>query len=475
MNYLSTRGLAAPAPFTSILLEGLASDGGLYLPQSWPRLTVDDLGTFQTMTYAQLAAAIITKFAPEIPFDELSALTAAAYTPHLFGHGRIASDAQKIFPIRPLEDGLSLLELSNGPTLAFKDAAMQLLGHLLSWALEKQNKTLTILGATSGDTGSAAIHALRGKPRIKVVMLSPAGRMSAFQRAQMYSVLDDNILNIAVKGTFDDCQDLVKTLNADAAFKEQHHLGAVNSINWARVVAQTVYYVTAYLQSVRVLGDPVSFCVPSGNFGNAYAGLVAKTMGLPIERIVIATNENNVLHRTLTTGIYRPEAVALQTSSPSMDITKASNFERAVFDAAGRDGPLVNQMWRGLADTGVIDFAKDYPATWTRLNQMSLISTTSTHNDRLNMMKQAHARWDILIDPHTADGLKGALEVRRPQETMIVLETAQAAKFAGTVNEALGFDPAVPNGFTSLLTLKQRFEEIGVNPLLLREKICQFS
>lgn len=475
MNYLSTRGVAKPAPFTSILLEGLSNDGGLYVPEAWPQLSTDDLLTLSTLPYAELAAHIITKFAPEIPFEELLTLTKAAYTPSAFCHTREGSQAAKIFPVRRLEDDLYLLELSNGPTLAFKDAAMQLLGHLLSWALEKQGQTLTILGATSGDTGSAAIHALRGKKGIKVAMLSPLGRMSAFQRAQMYSVLDDNVRNIAVRGTFDDCQDLVKALNADAAFKARHHLGAVNSINWARVVAQTVYYVTAYFQTVRHIGDPVSFCVPSGNFGNAYAGLVAKMMGLPIGRIIVATNENDVLHRALTSGLYKPSDVALQTSSPSMDITKASNFERAVFEATGRNGDVVARMWRSLATEGSIDFARDYPDAFAHLRQMGIASASSTHANRLDMIRMAKKTWDILIDPHTADGVKAALELRKAGETMIILETAQAAKFAATLQEALGTAPPVPKGFEGLLSAPQKYEPIDANATALGHVIDEWN
>jgi len=475
MRYVSTRGQAAPASFTEILLEGLASDGGLYVPEVWPTVTLDELTAWKSLPYAGLAAKLLTKFAPEIPQETLLSMSRAAYTPKVFRHVRDGEAAEKIFPVRKLEEGLFLLQLSNGPTLAFKDAAMQLLGYLLSWALEKQNKTLTILGATSGDTGSAAIHALRGKKRVKVVMLSPAGRMSDFQRAQMYSVLDDNILNIAVNGMFDDCQDLVKELNADATFKAKHHLGAVNSINWARVIAQTAYYVFAYLQAVSAIGEPVSFCVPSGNFGNAFAGLVAKFIGIPIERIVVATNENDVLHRTLQTGRYAPAEAAQVTSSPSMDITKASNFERAVFEAAGHDGTLLAEMWAHLAAERQIDFARDYPAVWSRLSSLGLVSSTSTHADRLTHIKLAHERWGIFIDPHTADGVKGALEQRRADETMIVLETAQAAKFAPTIREALGIDPPMPEGFDNLTNLSQKVETINNNTDDLKAKVEAFS
>lgn len=472
MKYTSTRRQAAPASFSDILLEGLARDGGLYVPKAWPSLSPDDLQRYASLPYAAMAADIFHRFAPEVPPEVWLSLATQAYHPGVFNHGRAGSNPAKIFPLRHLDDGLFLLELSNGPTLAFKDAAMQLIGHLLSWALEQKNETLLILGATSGDTGSAAIHALRGKPRIKVVMLSPAGRMSAFQRAQMYSVHDANVTNVAVKGTFDDCQDLVKTLNADTAFKRRYKLGAVNSINWARVMAQAVYYVSAYLQAVHSIGDPVSFTVPSGNFGNAYAGLVAKWMGLPIERIVVATNENDILHQMIQTGRYVPRKVAEQTSSPSMDITKASNFERAVFEAADRNGAATAALWKELGARGQIDFAHDHPAVWKQFQTLGLTSSTSTHSARLARIREAHERWGLFIDPHTADGLCGAAVQRRPGETMIVLETAQAVKFGPTLKEALGREPPIPEGFESLLSAPQKFTTIEADPDVLKKLIA---
>lgn len=475
MRYVSTCGGAGPASFSEILLEGLAPDGGLYVPEAWPKVTLDELAVWKELPYAELAAKLLTKFAPEIPEHTLLSLTRAAYRPDVFCHVREEADANKIFPVRQLEDNLYLLQLSNGPTLAFKDAAMQLLGHLLNWALEETNKRLTILGATSGDTGSAAIHAMRGKERVKIVMLSPAGRMSDFQRAQMYSVLDDNVLNIAVKGMFDDCQDLVKKLNADATFKTKHRLGAVNSINWARVIAQTVYYITAYLQTARNIGDPVSFCVPSGNFGNAFAGLVAKFIGVPIARVIVATNENDVLHRMLQTGRYTPVEAAQATSSPSMDITKASNFERAVWEASARNGKLVAEMWARLAAKGQIDFAKDYPEVWARLSSLGLASSCSTHADRLAQIRLAYERWGIFIDPHTADGVKGALDCQAANGTIIILETAQAAKFAPTIQEALGLEPPMPEEFENLTDLPQKVEMLRNDAEILRSRIECFE
>lgn len=475
MRYSSTRCATQPASFSEILLEGLASDGGLYVPEAFPRFSPDDLKSFSGLAYCQLAAVVLGRFAPEIPADVWERLAKRAYDPSIFKHARPDSDRDRVFPLRALGDGLSLLELSNGPTLAFKDAAMQLLGQLLSWALAQQKRTLTILGATSGDTGSAAIHALRSKTGVKVVMLSPAGRMSAFQRAQMYSVLDQNILNVAVSGTFDECQDLVKTVNNDAAFKKDFRLGAVNSINWARLAAQSVYYIFAYLQSGSKIGEPVSFVVPSGNFGNAYAGLVAKFMGLPIERIIVATNENDVLAEALSSGLYAPRTNAVPTSSPSMDITKASNFERALFDAAAHDPRESAALWADLATQGRIDLKKDHPAVWRRLNAMGLEATSSLHANRLETIRAAQKRWDILIDPHTADGLFAALKLRRPGERMIVLETARAEKFAPLLLEATGVAPSPPKEMETLLSLPQRVTPIPVDAEALKSLIRNFG
>lgn len=475
MRYISTRGAQASATFSEILLEGLAADGGLFVPEIWPQITKEMLDDWRTMPYPRLAAKVLHLFAPEIDFETLFDLTTRAYTATAFAHGRSDSETTRIFPVRKLEDGLYLQELSNGPTLAFKDAAMQILGHLLAYMLETKDTHLTILGATSGDTGSAAIQALRGKDRIKVVMLSPAGRMSDFQRAQMYSVQDKNIVNVAVRGTFDDCQDLVKTLNADAVFKGKHHLGAVNSINWARVIAQTVYYISAYLQVTTTSDELVSFCVPSGNFGNAFAGLVAKLMGLPVKRIIVATNENDVLHRTLMTGVYAPAEKAEQTSSPSMDITKASNFERAVFLASGRNGALVKTMWEDLATKGKIDFVHDYPEVWETLQALGLSSCTSCHANRLAMIRLTHEKYGIFIDPHTADGMFACQAMREEGEKLVLLETAQAAKFAPTIQEALEATPPVPMAFEDLLNLPQKVQVLDANPDELRNLIEAFT
>jgi threonine synthase len=447
VRYVSTRGAAKPQSFSGILLEGLASDGGLYVPQVFPSV---DLGSLRGKSYPELAKAILSCFIDDIP--ELNGIVERTYTAKVFG-------STDITPLRTLEPGLHLLALSNGPTLAFKDIAMQLLGNLFESVLSKANTRLNILGATSGDTGSAAEYAMRGKNNIQVFMLSPQGRMSAFQRAQMYSLQDANIHNLAVKGVFDDCQDLVKQVNADAAFKARHHIGAVNSINWARVAAQVVYYFKGYFAATKHDSEQVTFAVPSGNFGNIYAGHVARSMGLPIRKLVLASNENDVLDRFFKTGKYRISRKARETSSPSMDISKASNFERYVFDLLGRDGTRVKDLWRRLDQEGEFDLSGS--ADFRKVPQTGFVSGMSTHSDRINLIKKIFQQYKTIIDPHTADGIKVGLEHREPGVPLVCLETALPVKFAETIREALGRDPGRPAELADLERRPQRVEEIA--------------
>ena len=320
MQYISTRGAAPKQSFLQILLGGLAPDGGLYLPESYPQISLDELKTWQAYNYPELAFAVLSKFATDIPANDLRAIIDRTYTPAVYCNTRPGENAADITPVRTLEPGLHILALSNGPTLAFKDMAMQLLGNLFEYALAKEHESINILGATSGDTGSAAEYAMRGKRGVRVFMLSPQGKMTPFQRAQMYSLQDPNIFNLAVHGAFDDCQDIVKAVSNDLVFKALHKIGAVNSINWARVSAQIVYYFKAYFAVAKQVGDPVSFAVPSGNFGNVCAGHIARLMGLPIKHLIVATNENDVLDEFFRTGRYAPRAETMHTSSPTMDI-----------------------------------------------------------------------------------------------------------------------------------------------------------
>jgi threonine synthase len=438
--------------FTEILLEGLMPDGGLAVPEQWPRITRPKLDAMRDLPYPRLAFEILRFFADDFPGGELKALVDRTYTAEVFG-------TPEITPLHTLEPNLHLLRLSNGPTLAFKDVAMQLLGNLFESVLEKQGRRLNVLGATSGDTGSAAEHALKGKARVNVFMLSPHGRMSPFQRAQMYSLAEPNVFNLAIEGMFDDCQDVVKAVNLDATFKERHAIGAVNSINWARVVAQVVYYFKGYFAATRSNDEPASFAVPSGNFGNIFAGYVAKRMGLPIRRLVLATNENDVLDEFFRTGRYRPRKTSEThaTSSPSMDISKASNFERFVWDAVDQDGDKVAWLWKQVDEEGGFDLSTD--RAWEKIEEDSgFVSGRSSHAERLATIRLVNEKYGVLIDPHTADGVKIALREREPRYPMICLETALPAKFDETIVEALGRHAPRPPGFEGIEERPQRFE-----------------
>jgi threonine synthase len=483
MNYISTRGDTSPKRFCDILLEGLAPDGGLYLPAHYPQ--VDDAtltrwrDVYHQQGYAELAFEVLSLYIDDIPAADLKALCQKTYTAEMFGTGEIV-------PLRHLENGIWLEALSNGPTLAFKDMAMQLLGNLFEYELARRGEELNILGATSGDTGSAAEYAMRGKKGVRVFMTSPAGRMSPFQQAQMFSLMDDNIFNIAVDGVFDDCQDMVKAVSNDLDFKRQYKIGTVNSINWARLLAQVVYYFAGYFQATQThaptLGadasslppegavspwggpaaqhntEKVSFTVPSGNFGNVCAGHVARMMGLPIARLVVATNENDVLDEFFKTGVYRVRTSAdtHETSSPSMDISKASNFERFVFDLLGRDAARTKALFGdALSRVGFFDL-EAHPAFSQTAGRYGFESGKSTHADRLATIKDTFERYGMMIDTHTADGVKVAREHLQAGVSMIVLETALPIKFAETIVEATGQEPDRPARFNGIEALPRR-------------------
>src|SRR6266581_4347118 len=464
MVYVSTRGGAKPRPFTEILLEGLAPDGGLFLPEGFPRLSSAELVAMRGMGYPELALAILRRFADDIQAGDLKRLVEKTYTKKIFG-------GDDITPVKTLEPGLHLLGLSNGPSLAFKDLALQLIGNLFEYLLEKRGERLNVLGATSGDTGSSAEYALRGKRNVRVFMLSPHRRMSAFQAAQMYSLQDANIFNIAVRGVFDDCQDIMKAISGDSALKAKHRIGAVNSINWARVAAQVVYYFKAYYDVTGHDGQPVSFSVPSGNFGNVYAGHVARQMGLPIRKLIVATNENDVLDEFFRTGRYRVRKAAevKATSSPSMDISKSSTFERYAYDLVGRDPGKLKALWTQLDVEGAFDLAgTEY---FKRVGESGFVSGSSTHADRLTTIRRVWKDYGVMIDPHTADGIKVGLEHREQGVALVCMETAQPVKFAETIREALGREPVRPAGFEDLEKLPQRVEVMDADAASVRRHI----
>ncbi len=472
MKYLSTRGNAPAKTFTEILLGGLAPDGGLYLPEQYPRVSRAELDAWRKLSYAELAFAVLSKFATDIPAEDLRGIVSKTYTANVYGNGRADSDFSQITPLRTLTPGVHILELSNGPTLAFKDMAMQLLGNLFEYALAKKHEELNILGATSGDTGSAAEYAMRGKKGIRVFMLSPHGKMSAFQRAQMYSLQDPNIFNIAITGMFDDAQDMVKAVSNDHAFKAKYKIGTVNSINWARVSAQIVYYFKGYFAATASNDEQVAFAVPSGNFGNICAGHIARMMGLPVGQLILATNENDVLDEFFRTGVYRPRDTGhtYETSSPSMDISKASNFERFMFDLVGRDAAKVREFWSKVDAGGTFDI-KGTPY-WDALSKFEFASGKSTHQDRLKTIRELWEEYKVMIDPHTADGLKVGLEQRRPHLPLICLETALPAKFEETIREALGREPERPAKLRGIEQLPQRVEVMAADVAQLKAFIA---
>jgi threonine synthase len=451
MRYVSTRGAwqDAPQPFCSILLEGLAPDGGLAVPQSYPRFSSIELDALRPLDYRGLAFAVLSRYIDDIAPAALRALIDATYTREIFG-------SDEVTPLVTLAPGLHLLRVSNGPTLAFKDIALQLLGRLFEHVLGAQHRSLNIVGATSGDTGSSAEYAMRGKSGVAVFMLSPHGRMSPFQQAQMYSLQDANIHNLAIEGTFDDCQDLVKAIAGDAAFKARYRVGAVNSINWARVAAQVVYYFKGYFAAASSTDARVDFAVPSGNFGNILAGHVARQMGLPIGRLILATNENDVLDEFFRTGRYRPRAAAEthETSSPSMDISKASNFERFMFDMVGRDPHPLSALWQRLSSDGGFDLSGT--PEWQQVQAAGFASGRSNHADRIATIRRFFADHGVLVDPHTADGLHVGLGHRAADVPLVCIETALPVKFAATVREAIGRDPARPPAFADLESRPQR-------------------
>jgi threonine synthase len=471
----------------------------LYLPELYPQVSDATLtrwrAVYHGQGYAELAFEILSLYIDDIPPDDLRAICAKTYTAEVFGTGEIV-------PLRHLEDDIWLEGLSNGPTLAFKDMAMQLLGNLFEYELNRRGEELNILGATSGDTGSAAEYAMRGKKGVRVFMTSPHGRMSRFQQAQMFSLMDPNIVNIAVKGVFDDCQDMVKAVSNDLEFKRRYRIGTVNSINWARLLAQVVYYFAGYIQATEAptlpaargslppegaqtaLGRPgggsvlprkVSFAVPSGNFGNVCAGHVARMMGLPIDKLVVATNENDVLDEFFRTGVYRVRGTAdtFETSSPSMDISKASNFERFVFDLLGRDGARVKALFgAALAQQGQFDLSKE-PLFAQAAARYGFVSGKSTHADRLATIRDTWQRHEVMIDTHTADALKVALEHRTAGVPMVVLETALPIKFAETIVEALGQEPERLPKFAGMEQLPQRVLVMDADVPAIKQLIAE--
>lgn len=454
MRYISTRGGINPIPFKDAVMMGLASDGGLLLPQSYPVVTREQLESWRGLSYPELAFEVISRFVDDIPAVDLKILIKRSYA--TFSHPEVTPVVKR--------DGLYILELFHGVTLAFKDVALQFLGNLFEYILAERNQRLNIIGATSGDTGSAAIHGVRGKKGISIFILHPYGKTSAVQALQMTSVTDANVHNIAVRGTFDDCQDMVKELFGDLEFKEKYSLGAVNSINWARVLAQVVYYFYAWLRVTDETAAPVNFSVPTGNFGDIFAGYVAKKMGLPVDKLLLATNENNILTRFINKSDYSLSGV-VSTVSPSMDIQIASNFERYLFHLFAENPDRVKEAFAELKEHGRVSC---YPGEMAQVRN-DFCSASVDQEATLQEIRDFYAETGYLLDPHTAVGVKAALELLPPDSARICLATAHPAKFSETVERSLGFQAPVPDSVKELYGKPTRCEVMDADIAKVRE------
>ena len=454
MRYISTRGGINPITFKDAVMMGLASDGGLLLPQSYPAITGEQLESWRGLSYQELAFEVISRFVDDIPDDDLKGLINRSYA--TFTHPEVTPVVK--------HNGVYILELFHGVTLAFKDVALQFLGNLFEYILEERRQTLNIIGATSGDTGSAAIHGVRGKKGISIFILHPLGKTSAVQALQMTSVTDANVYNIALRGTFDDCQDIVKELFGDLEFKEKYSLGAVNSINWARVLAQVVYYFYAWLRVTDETDAPVNFSVPTGNFGDIFAGYVAKRMGLPVDKLLLATNENNILTRFINSSDYSLGGV-VATVSPSMDIQIASNFERYLFHLFAENPARVKEAFAELKGHGSISFSPDEMA----LVRREFCSVSVNQAATLQTIRDFYADTGYLLDPHTAVGVKAALELLPPDSARVCLATAHPAKFSETVELSLGFQIPAPQCVRDLYGKPTRCEIMDADIDKVRE------
>ncbi|MBA3055794.1 MAG: threonine synthase [Sphingomonadales bacterium] len=452
MDYISTRGAAPALDFAGATLAGLASDGGLYVPRAWPRFSADEIAAMAGLPYAELAQKIMQPFVGDcLTPERLLELTRGAY-------GRFAHAA--VTPLKQLDEQQWLLELFHGPTLAFKDVALQLLGLLFEEFLARGSQNLTIVGATSGDTGSAAIDAVAGRAKVDIFMLHPRGRVSDVQRRQMTTVIAPNVYNIAIEGSFDDAQAMVKRMFNDSAMTDRFAIGAVNSINWARLMAQIVYYFAAALE----LGAPhrkVAFAVPTGNFGDVFAGYVAAQMGLPIERLIVATNVNDILHRALTTGDYS-QGIVTPTAAPSMDIQVSSNFERLLFDLGGRDGAALAGQMRAFEANRAMQLTNAQRANLQAGGAAALFSSARADaDDMLMAIRWAYVETGEVIDPHTAIGLHAARTSGLDKEIPVVtLATAHPAKFPDAVEQATGIRPNLPTRVGDLFEREERFADL---------------
>lgn len=446
-GYISTRGAAPRLSFADTALAGLARDGGLYVPEACPQLSAEELRNMANQNYLEIAWRVIAPFVgDDISAQDLIVLLQKAYKG--FAHPEKT-------PLRKLEDGFYVQELFHGPTLAFKDVALQFLGQVFDFILSARGQKVTIVGATSGDTGSAAIEAFKNSPHANIVILHPKGRVSDVQRRQMTTVDAPNVRNIAIEGSFDDCQDLVKAMFGDLSFRDSMQLSAINSINWARILAQVVYYVYAGVRVQAETGKQATFCVPTGNFGNVYAGYVAKSMGLPVDRLIVATNANDILHRFYTSGRMEKRGV-VPTISPSMDIQISSNFERLLFDLYGRDGAKVASTMKHFRETGPFDLD---PVLMAQLGGI-FASGRKDDAETTQIIRDVYRKHDYVIDPHTAVGIGVAQDWKRahPDAVLVTLATAHPAKFPDAVKAATDVAPDLPAHLADLMTREESYD-----------------
>jgi len=459
MKYCSTRGKVTGLSFTDAVMMGLADDGGLLLPEEIPSFTAQQLRELAKLPYTELAFAVISRFVDDIPATDLKGLIDRSYA---------SFDHPQTTPVVK-QDDIYILELFHGPTLAFKDVALQLLGNLFEYLLQKSGKRMNIIGATSGDTGSAAIYGVRGKQNINIFILHPKGRVSPIQELQMTTVTDDNVYNLAVEGTFDDAQSIVKEIFGDLEFKEKHALGAVNSINWARVLAQVVYYFYAWFRVNEEAGcETIEVAVPTGNFGDIFAGYIAREMGVPIKRLILATNANNILSRFVNQGDYSTAEVH-QSLSPSMDIQVASNFERYLFYLFDKNPAAVIAAMKGFQQSSQLTFTAEQTASV----RQTFAAASVNDEETLQIIAEFHAQTGYVLDPHTAVGVEAGRQVRSKAVPLVCLATAHPAKFGAAVRAAIGREPELPAAFRGIDKQPKRLETISATTDAVKKYLDQ--
>lgn len=451
MQYISTRGLRTDKTFGDLIFEGFAEDGGLYVPEAYPKLPLETIASWKSLDYASLAFEVMHLFWPELERRELWTLCRDVFQPQFYPNGRDRISTTEVAPVTWLHDGVGLLELCNGPTLSFDDLSFPFLAKIWERRLGNLPEKLLLVGATTGDMGASCAAAFAKQKNVRIVLLSPKDRMSRFQGAQLYGIKAKNVTNLVVDGTFDHCQDMVSAMLKDKAFAEANNLGASNATLFSRIAVQIVYYFWAYLRAVEQVGDDVVFAVPAGNFGNAFAGLLAQRMGLPILRLIVSTNENDALDAFLRTGTYAPRKSeeTIATSSPSTDISRAANFERFLFEILNRNASRVKELMADLEEKGSLTLT---PEEFALVRRTRISSGTSNHANRLEIIETMNLEYDTLVDPHTADTLYSGIYLHPVGVPTICLETVHAVKFPKIIRQATGLDVPVPEGFEGVLS-----------------------